>query len=97
MKFDWDIKKAAGNQRKHGVTFEEATTMWHEPPEAFFDREHSEFEHRYVAIGFSEKGRLLVVSLTYRPGGVVRIISARKASAKEVARYEQAKREKGQI
>ena len=95
--FEHEPAKAASNKRKHGVTFEEAESMWNDSPESFFDPEHSDFEHRYIAIGFSARGRLLTVSLTYRTGGTVRIISARKATNKEVARYEKAKREKGQI
>ncbi len=80
MEFEWDVAKAAANRRKHGVSFEEASTIFYPAkPEIFDDDAHSEEEMRYVAIGFSEKARLLTVAFVRR-GDVVRIFSARRAT-----------------
>ena len=92
MEFEWDDAKAAENRRKHGVSFEEAEDMF--ASAAFFeDFGHSEREPRYLAIGFSAKGRMLTVSFTRPTAGVYRIISARKANRREQERYGKAKRE----
>jgi hypothetical protein len=92
MKYEWDDAKAAANRRKHGVSFDEAEDMF--TAAAFFnDFDHSEVEPRYLAIGFSSKGRMLTVSFTRPVAGVYRIISARKASKRERERYAKAKRE----
>ncbi len=82
VKFVWDDNKNRENKKKHGVSFEEAITIFSRLPlEVFFDPDHSASEDRYVAIGFSEKDRvLLVVHCENRQGTIVRIISARKAS-----------------
>ncbi len=81
--FEWDAEKAANNQRKHGVSFDEAVTVFGDPlAVTFSDTDHSENEDRSRTYGMSSKGRLLVVVHTERPGNV-RIIGARK-----VTRYE---------
>lgn len=87
MQFDWDDPKAASNRRKHGVSFEEAMTVFEpQKPVILEDREHSEAEDRYYAIGFSEKGRLLTVCFACG-GEMIRIISARKATKHEAEVY----------
>jgi uncharacterized DUF497 family protein len=87
--FEWDRKKARTNARKHGVTFEEAQTVFADPTAVvFYDECHSDDELRDIAIGHSVAGRLLLVSFTEREG-VYRIISARKADRRERKRYEE--------
>jgi uncharacterized DUF497 family protein len=82
--FEWDSGKAASNLRKHGVSFDEAVTVFGDPLAlTFSDTDHSETEARSRTYGVSRKGRLLVVVHTERPNKL-RIISARKAT-----RYEQ--------
>ena len=89
MEFEWDDAKAAVNRRKHGVSFDEAATVFDDPLVSIFhDEEHSGSEDRWVAIGISHRGRLIVVSHAYREGRT-RIISARKATANEVREYEE--------
>ena len=81
MRFEWDARKAKANLRKHGVSFDEARTVFDDPNATLsFDPEHSGSEDRFVLQGYSEKVRLLRVCHCYRRGDVVRIISARKAS-----------------
>ncbi len=85
FRFDWDAAKAAANVRKHGVSFEEARTVF-EDDEALIipDPEHSVSEERFVLLGFSAALRVLVVVHCERGGGaVIRIISARKADRGE--------------
>jgi uncharacterized protein len=92
MKFEWDRAKAAANRRKHAVSFDEAEDIF--AAAAFFeDFDHSEVERRYLAVGFSAKGRMLTVIFTRPAAGVYRIVSARKASKTEQQRYGKAKRE----
>ena len=83
--FVWDEEKNQENQRKHGVSFEEAATIFTGfPLEVFYDPDHSANEDRYIAVGFSEKSRaLLVVHCENETGDEVRIISARKANKRE--------------
>ena len=89
MHFEWDPKKAATNRRKHGVTFEEATSALRDMFSATaHDPDHSDDEERFVTFGISSQGRLLVVSHTDR-GDVIRIISARLASNIERQIYEE--------
>ena len=89
LRFEWDPRKAAINGRKHGVSFDEAATVWTDPNACFLeDVAHSDTEDRGKAIGFSEKDRLLAVIFTVRNNGI-RIISARKAAAAEEAAYVQ--------
>jgi hypothetical protein len=88
-RFEWDRRKAIANSGKHGVTFEEASTVFRDPLAFIFDDEyHSEDERREIIIGHSIGGRLVVVSFTERTEGVVRIISARRATKKEQEGYE---------
>jgi uncharacterized DUF497 family protein len=88
MQFEWDPQKAKLNLKKHGVSFEEAATAFYDPLSATFDDpDHSVSEHRYVTIGFSSQGRLLVIAHAER-GEIVRIISARCAIAHERKKHE---------
>ena len=89
MNFDWDPKKAELNRRKHGVSFDEAATVFLDPMAVSGpDPEHSIGEDRYITFGFSRLGRLLAVCHTYRPG-TMRIISARRAARRERKMYEE--------
>lgn len=90
MKFEWDESKNEKNHKKHGVWFEEAQKVFQDPDHrVFFDNSHSEDEDRYIAIGFSEAERLLLMVYCYRePDSTIRIISARKATKKERSFYE---------
>ena len=89
MTFDWDDDKATRNLAKHGVSFDEAVTAFDDPLYIdFFDPEHSESEHRYIRVGCSERGRVLVVSYMER-GTVTRLISARPATKTEREIYEE--------
>ena len=88
MDFEWDDAKAEANERKHGVTFTEAMTIFADPLALTgYDPDHSDDEDRYISMGLSADGRLLVVSHTDR-GDNVRIISARVASRPERKEYE---------
>jgi uncharacterized DUF497 family protein len=88
MRFEWDRAKADANRRKHRVSFDEAATIFFDPLSATIpDPDHSAGERRFLTIGSSSKGRLLVVAHTER-GDVLRIISARPASAAERKRHE---------
>jgi uncharacterized DUF497 family protein len=89
MEFEWDEGKAAANLAKHAVSFEEAGTIFDDPLYVdFYDPDHASEEHRYIIIGESRQGRLLVVSYTER-GGVTRLISAREATRSEREAYEE--------
>ena len=89
MRFDWDETKAAANRTKHGISFNEAATVlgdslgW-----TYLDHDHSELEQRWVTIGESEAGQILVVAHTDNGEGTIRIISARRATRKEREYYE---------
>ena len=90
MKFEWDEEKAASNQRKHGVSFEEASTAFADDLSLTGDDpDHSRDEHRLVIFGVSSAGRLLVVSHMERAANI-RIISARPATRAERKYYEEA-------
>jgi uncharacterized DUF497 family protein len=89
MHFEWDPKKAAANQRKHGVSFEEASSALRDSFSATaHDPDHSENEDRFVTFGISSRGRLLAVSHTEK-GNAIRIISARLATNSERQIYEE--------
>ena len=94
MGFEWDPSKAEANRQKHGITFAEAQTIF-PSAEVFDDPSHGGEEARNLVIGFSDKGRLLSVVITYR-GENIRIISARKASRQEGQAYAEAKSRKVQ-
>jgi len=88
MQFEWDPEKAKKNSKKHGVSFEEAVTVFHDPLSATFDDpDHSVNEQRFVTIGFSSQERLLVVAHSER-GKNTCIISARLATAHERKKHE---------
>ena len=90
MDFEWDMEKAVLNENKHGISFSEATTVFGDPLElTISDPSHSIGEYRFVSIGQSNTGNLLVVSYTERSEGIVRIISARTATKQEKIIYEQ--------
>jgi uncharacterized DUF497 family protein len=81
VRFTWDPRKAKANLRKHGVSFEEALTVFDDRyAEVEFDAVHSDNENRYIILGYSEKARRLAVCHCYRQRDSVRIISARKIS-----------------
>ena len=89
MRFAWDSAKADANERKHGVKFDEASTVFGDTLSVSGrDLEHSVGESRWITLGLSSHGRVLVVSHTDR-GGVIRIISARPATRKEKRIYEE--------
>lgn len=88
MQFQWDAQKANANRRKHGVTFEEAVTVFGDPLAlTISDPQHSIGEARWLTMGISLSGRLLVVSYTERENSV-RVISARLATRRERSDYE---------
>jgi len=89
IRFDWDPKKAAENVKKHGVTFEEARTVFFdERAKLIDDPDHSEDEDRFVLLGVSNTLKVILVCHCYRQeGNVIRIISARKASRHETKQY----------
>jgi uncharacterized protein len=91
MRFDWDDQKNKSNFQKHGIWFEEAQTIWADPKSTeFLDPEHSEDEDRFIRIGFSTKNRILIVVFCERDNeSLIRVISARKATPKEVSQYEE--------
>lgn len=89
MRFEWDEQKAKSNLRKHGVTFDEAATVFYDfAMKLRLDFAHSDNESRYLAPGISYRGRLLLVSHCYRGADVVRLISARKANKAELKIYQ---------
>ena len=89
MKFEWDPKKATTNTRKHGVTFQEAATVFGDSLAITFnDPDHSMNENRYITFGLSFQKRLIVVSHTER-GDRIRIINARLMDRKERRIYEE--------
>jgi uncharacterized DUF497 family protein len=88
MKFEWDEAKAGANLAKHRVSFEEAITVFDDPLYVdFYDPDHSQDESRYIIIGLSRQGRLLLVSYAERDN-IVRLISAREVTRGERKAYE---------
>ena len=90
--FEWDSRKAVSNEDKHGVSFEEAATVFADPMAlTIFDPDHSERDDRWITMGLSRKGRLLIVVHTFRDdndgANTIRIISTRKASRHELRKY----------
>lgn len=90
IQFEWDPAKARANLRKHGVSFEEAKSVFYdEYARQFFDDEHSETEKRFIMLGLSDRSRVLVVCHCERSeGDIIRLISARKATSRERKYYE---------
>lgn len=90
--FQWDPTKARRNSQKHGVTFVEASSVFGDPLAAVIpDPDHSTLESRWITVGMSDKGRLLMVSHMDCGEDCIRIISARLALRHERAAYEEAK------
>lgn len=90
LNFEWDQAKASANLRKHGVSFEEAATVFADDSSLTIpDPDHSQVEPRFVLLGTSYRGKMLVVVHTER-GDSIRIISARPASRRERQQYEEA-------
>jgi uncharacterized DUF497 family protein len=86
--FSWDSKKARSNERKHGVSFEEAQSVFSDENGLLLDDpDHSEREARYLLLGLSSALRILVVSHTLRGVDTIRIISAREADPSEAQQY----------
>jgi uncharacterized DUF497 family protein len=87
--FEWDPPKAVTKLKKHQVSFEEAQSVFYdELAVQFFDEDHSSVEERFLMLGMSSQARLLIVCHCEREqGGVIRIISARKATPRESAFY----------
>ena len=89
MQFEWDPVKAKRNLKKHGVSFEEAVTVFYDPLSATFDDpDHSTGEYRYITVGLSSRDRLLVVAHAER-GKILRVINARLATAHERKKHEE--------
>ena len=89
LQFEWDDNKAKSNAAKHGVSFEEASTVFGDPLSlTISDPAHSQAEDRFILLGRSHKQRLLVVVHTDR-GDNIRLISARRASKHERKNYEE--------
>ena len=88
MEFEWDDSKAEANLRKHGVSFDEAASVFGDPLAiTFFDPAHSDDEDRFLTIGMSKDGRVVILSHTDRDDRI-RIISAREATRGERRGYE---------
>lgn len=87
--FEWDPKKAASNANKHGITFDEASTVFGDPlAMLMFDPDHLQTEMRYLLLGMSNQHRLLVVAFANR-ARFTRLISARRATRPERKKYEE--------
>jgi uncharacterized DUF497 family protein len=93
IKFEWDPAKATSNQRKHGVSFDEAQSVFYDEfAVQFFDEANSESEDRFLMLGLSDEASLLIVCHCERENGnVIRIISARKATRNESQYYPRGK------
>jgi len=90
IKFEWDTTKATSNKKKHGVSFEEAQSVFYDEfALQFFDKDNSGSENRFLMLGFSDRARLLIVCHCERDqGNIIRIISARKATKNESNHYQ---------
>lgn len=89
MELEWDPTKAKINVRKHGVTFEEAATVFDDPMATYYeDPDHSISERRYLTIGTSAKGQLIHIAFADRAGRI-RIIQARRLTRNERRQYEE--------
>ncbi len=90
IKFEWDEAKEISNRRKHGISFEEAQSVFYDEfAIQFFDEENSVSEDRFLMLGFSDEARLLIVCHCERnQGSVIRIISARIATKNEAKYYQ---------
>ncbi len=89
LRFEWHKEKARRNVEKHGVSFEEAQTVFYDRlARIFYDEVHSEDELREIIIGYSSHERVLLVCFTERAPALIRIISARRATRRERRDYE---------
>jgi uncharacterized DUF497 family protein len=89
MRFEWDEEKNVANRGKHGISFEEARTIFDDPLYVdFYDPGHSREEHRFIIIGQSSQGRLLIASYTEHDD-TIRLISARELTPTEREDYEE--------
>lgn len=89
LEFEWDLRKAETNLRKHKVTFQEASTVFADPLSAtIHDPDHSDIEDRYLTIGLSIAGRTLIIAHSER-NNRIRIISARELTSPEKRHYEE--------
>lgn len=89
IKATWNLEKAKSNLQKHGISFEEAESVFEDVLARIKpDPDHSKFEQRFLIQGYSDKNRLLVVSFT-DINNIIRIISARKSTNKEKKQYEE--------
>ena len=88
-RFEWESRKATANVKKHGITYEEAKSVFYDDHAKLLDDpEHSDEEERFVLLGLSHTLRALLVCHCYRSeGNIIRIISARKATSKESKDY----------
>jgi len=90
LRFEWDTQKSSANKRKHGVSFEEAQTVFYDDLAILIEDEDDDEEDRFVLLGVSLALRMLIVCHCYREeDSVIRIISARKANRSERKNYEQ--------
>jgi uncharacterized DUF497 family protein len=90
LRFEWNPQKSSANKRKHGVSFEEAQTVFYDDRAILIEDDDDEEEDRFVLLGISAALRMLVVCHCYRErDAVIRIISARKANRTERKDYEQ--------
>jgi uncharacterized DUF497 family protein len=89
VQFDWDKRKQRVNREKHGVTFQEARSALNDPHRVSrLDLDHSDTEQRTLTVGYSSRGRLLAVVTAEPVEGIIRIISARRATKRERNAYE---------
>ena len=88
--FEWDSEKDRTNQKKHGVSFEEAKSVFYDDSAIqFWDEDHSDLEDRFLLLGRSSKMRVLLIVHCFRePESVIRIISVRKATKTEIKQYQ---------
>lgn len=93
LKFEWDLEKAILNINKHGVSFEEATTVFNDEYAILLDDpDHSIQEERFLLLGTSANAQIMIVCHCIRYDSVIRIISARKATKKEREQYDEIRR-----
>jgi uncharacterized DUF497 family protein len=89
VNFEWDPRKAEINYRRHGISFHEASSVFGDPlASTFLDPDHSDREQRFITVGVSNASRLLMVAHADR-SETIRIISARKLTARERTQYEE--------
>ena len=89
IRFEWNQPKATANLKKHGISFEEAQSVFHDEfATQFYDDEHSSSEDRFIMLGMSSRARVLVICHCERESGdLIRIISARRATKRESTFY----------